>query len=70
MILTCSRGHKFDTTDIGHRVEWGDSRLRVGGRCPMLMSYDRIGGSTYCGRVLHELGIGNRNTTRCTSRKA
>ena len=53
MILVCSRGHKFDTDDIGHRVEWGDNRLEVGGRCPMLIEYNRMSGSKYCRRVLH-----------------
>ena len=63
MILVCSRGHKFDTTDIGHRAEWGDNRLRAGGRCPMLMDYDRLCGCRYCRRVLHELGDGNNKST-------
>ena len=60
MILVCSRGHRFDTTDIGHQVEWGSNRLRVGGRCPMEMSYDRMSGSTYCRRILHEPSKGNQ----------
>lgn len=54
MILLCSRGHKFDTTDMGHRAAWGDNRLVVGGRCPMALSYDRISGTTYCRRVLRK----------------
>jgi hypothetical protein len=54
MILVCSRGHEFNTENIGHRVTWGDNRLIKGGRCPMLMSYDRMSGSTYCQRVLKE----------------
>ena len=67
MILVCSRGHKFDTTNIGHRVELGDNRLVVGGRCPMLMDYDRLSGSTYCRRVLHDADVqsaGNRQRKR------
>ncbi len=70
MILVCSRGHQFDTTDIGHRVQWGDNRLVEGGRCPMLMSYDRMGGSVYCRRVLHELGVGDGSEASRISRKA
>ena len=55
MILKCSAGHSFDTKDIGHLVAWGQNRLVAGGKCPMLMSYDRIGGSSYCGRILKEV---------------
>ena len=52
MKLICSRGHEFDTENSSHRMTWGDNRLIAGGRCPMLMDYDRMSGSTYCGRVL------------------
>lgn len=55
MLLICSRGHSFDTTHPFNRY------LRPGDRCPMLMRYDRIGGSTYCRRVLRE------STTRGSS---
>ena len=55
MRLICSRGHVLDTTDVSHRVSFGDNRLVLGGRCPMLMSYDRLHGSTYCGRVLKKV---------------
>lgn len=46
MILECSRGHRLDTEYIINR------RIRPGSRCPMLMSYDRIDGRIYCGRIL------------------
>lgn len=59
MILVCSRGHKFDTENSSHRITWGDHRLIVGGRCPMLMEYDRMSGSEYCRRVLHEYRDGD-----------
>ena len=50
MLLICTRGHKFDTSkNIWHRG------LKPGDKCPMLLSYDRVGGSSYCGRVLREL---------------
>lgn len=55
MILQCSRDHKFDTENLSHRVAWGDNRLVEKGRCPMLMSYDRIDGSRYCGRILKKV---------------
>lgn len=48
MKLSCSRGHEFDTAHPFF------CNLRVGDRCPMEMTYDRIGGSTYCRRVLKE----------------
>lgn len=48
MILVCSRGCKFDTT----RPFSG--RLKPGDRCPMVLSYDRMRGSTYCRRILRE----------------
>lgn len=57
MKLTCSRGHIFNTSDVGHRVTFGDNRLVPGGRCPMVMSYDRMSGNSYCGRVLKKVGV-------------
>jgi len=52
MKLECSRGHKLDSSNMGHRIAFGDNRLIPGGRCPMLMSYNRLDGSTYCRRIL------------------
>jgi hypothetical protein len=52
MILVCSAKHEFNTEDMGHRVEYGDYAMRVGGRCPMVMSYDRMSGTKYCRRIL------------------
>ena len=54
MILVCSAGHRFDLSNIGVRVSFGDNALRVGGRCPMVMEYDRMTGTKYCRRVLKE----------------
>lgn len=62
MILVCSRGHKFDSDYIGHRVSFGDNNLHVGARCPMIMEYDRMSGTVYCRRVLHELGTRNNQS--------
>ena len=53
--LICSRGHILDPTNVSQRVAYGDNRLVVGGRCPMVMSYDRMQGSTYCQRVLKKV---------------
>lgn len=49
MVLICSHGHKYNTDDFRykHRVE--------GQRCGMLLSYDRLAGSTYCGRKLFNI---------------
>ena len=55
MILTCSRGHKFDTDDLQTNIH--HDSLKVGGRCPMEMSYDRMSGSTYCRRILHDANV-------------
>jgi hypothetical protein len=65
MTLVCSRGHRFDTTDIGQRVSFGDNHLVVGARCPMVMSYDRMTGTEYCRMVLHEHCAGNDKSTKC-----
>lgn len=54
MKLVCSRGHEFDTSRPLHR------HLRVGDRCPMEMSYDRLDGSTYCRRILKAPKVGLR----------
>ena len=48
MILECSAGHKFDTSHPYYR------HLRIGDRCPMELSYDRLTGSKYCRRKLRE----------------
>ena len=49
MKLRCSRGCEFDTT----RPFYKD--LKEGDRCPNVISYDRIYGSTYCRRILREV---------------
>ncbi len=54
MLLRCSAGHIVDTNDVGHRITYGDNRMVVGGRCPMVMSYDRMEGTRYCRRILRE----------------
>ncbi len=54
MILVCSRGHKFDTNDS--QDSFYHPYVKDGTRCPMLMSYDRMSGSEYCRRILHEDG--------------
>lgn len=56
MKLMCSRGHAFDTEITG---------LVVKGRCPMVMSYNVMQGSTYCRRTLQEVII-NQNTVELT----
>lgn len=48
MILKCSRGCVFDTRDPFNRD------LKPGMRCPNVIFYDRIAGTTYCRRVLRE----------------
>ena len=58
MKLVCSHGHRFDTSNIEHRVAWGDNRLAIGGRCPMVMAYDRLSGTSYCRRVLKKASKG------------
>jgi len=63
MILKCSRGHRFDTDDLVARVTFGDNHLRIGAKCPMVMTYDRLIGTGYCRRVLREIlrdGINGR----------
>ena len=60
MKLECSRGHQFDTTDMGQRVAFGDNNLREGGRCQMVLSYDRVYGTERCRRVLHKVGTARK----------
>lgn len=62
MILRCSRGHTYDTSHplYKHLEEyyqpWSKKTFgKFGKRCPMEMSYDRIGGSSYCGRILRRI---------------
>jgi hypothetical protein len=57
MILACSAGHEWETDHIQTRMNHGDLKPRD--RCPMLMSYDRMSGSTYCRRILKERKNGN-----------
>jgi hypothetical protein len=52
MILVCSRGCVWNTNDLQTRMNHGD--LKPGQRCPMVISYDRMSGSTYCQRILKE----------------
>jgi hypothetical protein len=73
MKLICSAGHEFDSNNMSQRISYGDDRLRVGGRCPALLAYDRLSGSRYCGRLLREKKENNqtgkgdvRNMTRGT----
>ena len=47
--LICSRGCTFDTKKPFHR------HLEPGMRCPMDLSYDRMSGTTYCGRILKKV---------------
>jgi hypothetical protein len=66
MILQCSRGHKYDTVEgsVWHRDFYD------GMHCPMLLNYDRIGGSVYCRRVLHEVSkIKKKNSGKKTNRR-
>jgi hypothetical protein len=56
MILYCSGKHVWDTMDMQTRLT--HNSMKVGGRCPGLMSYDRMSGSTYCRRVLKEIKPG------------
>lgn len=51
MILVCSRGCVWDTAD---RLS-GYTHLRPGDRCPGVIAYDRMVGSTSCRRVLRAL---------------
>jgi hypothetical protein len=48
MILVCSRGCEWDTRDPRNR------HLKPGMRCPNVLSYDRMNGTTYCRRILKE----------------
>jgi hypothetical protein len=70
MILICSRGHKFDDTYIGDRVSFGDNNLHIGARCPQVMEYDRMSGTVYCRRVLHEYCAGDSVSAIGFKRKA
>ncbi len=49
MKIQCSRGHEFDTKKISTL-----GQPREGDRCPMELSYDRMSGSRYCGRILRK----------------
>lgn len=48
MILYCSRGCRWDTSDPRSQ------HLKPGDRCPNATAYDRIDGTTYCRRVLRD----------------
>lgn len=48
--LVCSRGHVWKTDTVGDRFTHGDKK--AGDRCPMVMAYDRMSGTTYCRRIL------------------
>ena len=52
MILVCSAGHKFNTDDMGDRIECGDEHLIENGKCPALLSHDIMSGNTRCRRKL------------------
>lgn len=51
-ILICSRGHIWKTKTLADRFAHGGKK--DGDRCPMVMAYDRVDGTRYCGRVLKE----------------
>ena len=53
MILVCSRGHVIDTKNIGHTVAYGQKI--PGDRCPVVMTYSIMSGTTYCRRILREV---------------
>jgi len=59
MILVCSRGHEFDTQNFTDM--WNYPHVAPGKRCPMLMSYCIMDGSTYCRRILKEKDKTNDN---------
>lgn len=44
--LKCTRGCHFDTEHPWHRY------LKPGDRCPNVLTYDRMSGTTYCRRVI------------------
>lgn len=54
MIIECSNGHRFDLSNLAGRAQCGDRR--PGDRCGVCVEYDRISGSTYCRRVLKQVG--------------
>lgn len=53
MKISCSRGHIYDLDTF--RGKWDAAGKTAGCRCGMVMSYDRMTGSTYCGRILKEI---------------
>ena len=58
LIVKCSAGHKYDLSLMATRFMHGDPK--EGGRCPMVLSYDRLcGGSKTCRRVLRRSDISN-----------
>lgn len=52
MILRCSRGHTFDTSTFAAQLMNGNPQKD--GRCPEVMSYDRMSGTVLCRRILKE----------------
>ncbi len=49
MILICKRGHKFDTEIFVHNTK------KEGDKCGMVLTYDRLTGSTYCQCTLKDI---------------
>jgi len=52
MKLKCSAGHRWDCDKASDR--WWKGIKKPGDRCGMVVSYDRIGGTVRCRRVLRE----------------
>lgn len=52
MKIECSAGHKYDISTLAGRMQCGDRK--PGQRCGMVLTYDRMYGSTYCRRILRE----------------
>lgn len=63
MILRCSKGHTIDTESFND-IFYGRSFKKPGGRCSMLISYDRMCGSVYCRRVLKEVKNNEISTSK------
>jgi len=68
-IVRCSAGHEYDLSLLATRFLHGDPK--EGGRCPMILSYDKLcGGSKTCRRVLRRSDIPNTKPSGGTSAQA
>lgn len=55
MILMCSAAHELDTAKWSFVPGWSECK-KPNDRCGQLISYSIINGSSYCSRILKEVG--------------